>query len=51
MDKTIIRWQVVNTRKKNKNYPELDGSVKLPFENGFQWCYWEDIENVLNGIG
>ncbi len=92
MDKTIIRWQVVNTRKKDKNYPELGrkivyklylskyyckftkwgadpeqiatgivsiddgglcvsyGDVKLPFENGFQWCYWEDIEDVLNGV-
>ncbi len=23
MEKTIIKWQTVNTRKKNKNYPEV----------------------------
>ena len=88
MENTIIKWQTVNTRKNNKNLPEVGrkivfklhsskyyhqfekmgadpeqivtsivsvdeenlcvkyGYVTLPFENGFQWCYWEDVENI-----
>lgn len=31
----------VDEEKWHINY----GYVILTFENGFQWCYWEDVEN------
>lgn len=84
MKQTIIKWQTVNTRKKDKNYPEFgrpivyrvpvmgkhidpnekvpimtcrvlcengelyvkNGFLELPIQNGFQWCYLDDTEDV-----
>ncbi|GEM_PF-5056254 len=86
MKQTIIKWQTVNTRKKNKNLPKpnrvivfklqlsdeykeafqkakegiatsgvheengnlyvLRGLQKIPFSNGFMWCYLDDTEDV-----
>lgn len=86
MKQTIIKWQTVNTRKKDKNLPRVNsiivfklplssgykeafpdekehistssvyqengnlyvlyGLIRIPFSNGFMWCYLDDIEDL-----
>lgn len=86
MKHTIIKWQTVNTRKKENNLPKLNSTIvyklplsskskelfpnekeliitsrvyqedenlfamymltRIPFTDGFMWCYLDDIEDL-----
>lgn len=48
MEKTIIKWQTVNTRKKNKNYPEV-GRI-IVYKLKYKFADPKENEQIMTGI-
>lgn len=48
MKQTIIKWQAVNTRKKDKNLPKVNSIIvfKLPLSGGYKDAFPDEKEHI-----